>query len=453
MSSTLPSTPQTTILIVDDERAVRFTLAQILAEEGYHTLEAADVEAALAVSERADLILTDLVMPRQDGVALIEALRARGERSPVIVLTARGSEREAVRAMRAGAYDYLPKPFELDELLSAVKRAQELAGLRQDAQLRQLEHLLGRPMIARSEAMREVLKRALRLAQLPIPTLVRGESGVGKEAVAELLHVAGPRAHGPLVRFNCAALSEELASAELFGHEKGAFTGAHVARPGYFRQADQGTLILDEVAELSPAIQAKLLRVLQSGEVQTVGATGRVEASSRVDVRVVACTHQELSALVARGQFREDLYDRLCVVELVVPPLRERLDDIAPLARSFALRDAQRFGLDSIRISDAALSALKAHPWPGNIRELEHTITRAIALYGGPVLEPASLMLWGQRPQASATSMSYRAQLERFEREVIERALAQAQGNQSEAARQLELSRSTFIDKLRRLGM
>lgn len=450
MSSTPQRADMTTILIVDDERAVRFTLAQILAEEGYQTLEAADVNAALALSAQADLILTDLVMPDQDGVALIEALKARGERSPVIVLTARGSEREAVRAMRAGAYDYLPKPFELDELLSAVTRALELAGLRQDAQLRQLEHLLGRPIIAHSQAMRAVLKRALRLAQLPISTLVHGESGVGKEAVAELLHLAGPRAHAPLVRFNCAALSDELAAAELFGHEKGAFTGAHVARPGYFRKADQGTLILDEVAELSPAIQAMLLRVLQSGELQTVGAADNAQP---VDVRVVACTHQDLAALVERGQFREDLYYRLCVVELVVPPLRERVDDIAPLARCFAARDAQRFGLDSVRISDAALALLKAHLWPGNVRELEHTITRALALYGGPIIEPEALLISADKKAHPDILMSYRAQLERFEREVIERALKQAQGNQSEAARRLELSRSTFLDKLRRLGV
>ena len=288
-----------------------------------------------------------------------------------------------------------------------------------------------------------MLDLAARVADRGLPVLVHGETGTGKELIASLLHAASKRARGPLVRFNCAAIPGELADAELFGHARGAFTGATAARRGYFAQADGGTLVLDEVAELAPAIQAKLLRALQSGEIQPLGA--RVET---VDVRVVACTHRDLRAEVAAGRFREDLYYRLAVVELRVPPLRERREDIPGLADSFARRYAAQFGLEAVQLTPALVQALVARPWPGNVRELENTIARLVALGAGGSIGPEQL---DEAPAATATGL--RAQVEAFERGLVEQALRGAAGNHSEAARRLGMSRVTLLDKLKKYGL
>lgn len=435
------------ILVVDDEPSVRYTLTQILEEEGFEVRAAPDVASALALVDEVDLILTDLVMPGADGVALIEAIQAQALRPPVIVLTARGSEREAVRAIKAGAYDYLPKPFELDELLAAINRALEVAGLRQDAALRRVERAMDSAIITRSAAYHRALTLAIKLASLPVPILITGESGSGKELLSGALHFGGARSSGPCVRFNCATLNDELASAELFGHEKGAFTGAHTARMGYLRQAHQGTLILDEVAELSAPTQAKLLRFLQLQEVQPVGSSA---PPIKVDVRVVAMTHEDLAERVAQGQFREDLYYRLCVLEVRVPPLRERPEDIIPLAQHFARRQAQRFGMTPAPLERALLDRFMAYAWPGNVRELEHAVTRALLV---PDQDPLRAQPLEQGASADLADGSYRAQLAQCERQILMRAMAAANGNQSEAARRLEISRTTLIDKLKRLGL
>ncbi|MCP3139715.1 sigma-54-dependent transcriptional regulator [Pyxidicoccus xibeiensis] len=438
------------VLLVDDEPGVLYTLQEVLAEHGDEVVTATSGTEALGRLEGVEAVVTDLVMPGMDGLQLLRALRERDSDLPVIVLTAQGSERAAVSAMKAGAHDYLSKPFDVDEVGLAVERAAEAYRLRGQRRRLEAEHALGRPIIGDSPALRRVLDAALRLAGRDVTVLVMGETGTGKELIASLLHVHSQRASGPLVRFNCAALPADLAESELFGHARGAFTGATQAHRGYFAQAHGGTLVLDEVGELPLTIQAKLLRALQDGELQPVGAS-RVE---RVDVRIVACTHRDLGAKVKAGRFREDLYYRLNVVELTVPPLRERREDIIPLAETFARRCAGRFGLEGVHLTPELLERLRERDWPGNVRELENTVTRLVALSeGGPIGAEALARPTAPPATGAEPSLSLREQVAAFERALVERTLAECGGNQSEAARRLRISRVTLIDKLKRHGL
>ena len=350
------------VLVVDDDDGVRYTLTGVLEDKGLSVLEAGDGEQALAIlaAEQArgaaiPLVISDLRMPKLDGLGLLAALRARAAAQPelgptpkLVMITAHGTERLAVEAIKAGAYDYFRKPFEIDELSLVIDRA--LAGVRLEAENRALirereqaqsERGLAHAMVFESAAMSRLALLVHRVAPRDVTVLITGESGTGKERVAEAIVAASARADRPFIRFNCAALSAELAEAELFGHTKGSFTGAHRARAGLFREADGGTLLLDEVGELAPAVQAKLLRVIQSGEIRPVGQ----DLPISVDVRLLAATHRDLPARVADGSFREDLFYRLAVVTLAVPALRERPEDIAPLARHFLRRYAERFGV------------------------------------------------------------------------------------------------------------
>jgi two-component system response regulator AtoC len=440
------------VLLVDDEPAVLYTLQEVLGERGDTVVTASSGQVALERLEGVEAIVTDLAMPGMDGMALLRAVRERDPELPVIVLTAQGSERAAVTAMKAGAYDYLRKPFDIDEVGLVVERAAETYRLRQRGQRLEAEHALGRPILGESPALRRVLEAALRVAGKDVTVLVRGETGTGKELIASLLHCRSRRASGPLVRFNCAAVPGELAESELFGHVRGAFTGATQAHRGYFAQADGGTLVLDEVGELPASLQAKLLRALQEGEIQPVGAS-RVE---RVDVRVVASTHRDLAAEVKAGRFREDLYYRLAVVELTVPPLRERREDIPALAEAFARGCAERFGVEGVRLTPELVRRLQQREWPGNVRELENVVTRLVALSsGGPLGVEALEEPSGEAGAAgrAASAQSFREQMGVFERELLQRTLAETGGNQSEAARRLRLSRVTLIDKLKRHGL
>jgi DNA-binding NtrC family response regulator len=436
------------VLVVDDEASVAFALGEILADLD-HTSEAVnDAAAALACLDRGafDLVLTDFAMPGMDGLELLSTVRARDPELPIVLLTARGSERLAVRAIRAGAFDYLPKPFELDELETIVARALEVGRLRRDARRAAAETSLGRPLIGRAPAFTKLVESAVRIARRDVPVVVRGETGTGKELVASLLHAASPRAAGPFVRFNCAAIAEELAESELFGHVRGAFTGASRDHQGYFAQADGGTLVLDEIGELSPRLQPKLLRALQSGEIQPVGA----RSIARADVRVVACTHRDLAAEVRAGRFREDLYFRLAVVVLEMPPLRERASDVPLLAELFARDAARRFGLEGVSLAPGLVRALAERDYPGNVRELENLVTRLVALSeGGPIDERAL----DPREGVTASTGSFRERVEALEQSLLTRALEESAGNQSQAARRLGLSRATFLDKLKRYGL
>ena len=433
------------ILIVDDEAAIRFALSELLCDRGHDAIEAESAAMALEKLDEADVVITDLVMPKMDGLALLAAIRARAPQLPVVLLTARGTERTAVAALKGGAFDYLTKPFDVDELAAVVDRAAEVATLRARDRRGAAERWLGQQVVGRSLAMEKLWASVERLAAREVPVLVTGETGTGKELVASLLHAASKRASGPLVRFNCAAIPAELAEAELFGHAKGAYTGALAARRGYFAQAHGGTLVLDEIGELPLALQAKMLRAVQSGEIQPVGKSG-VE---HVDVRIVACTNRDLREECRAGRFREDLYFRLAVLEVRVPPLRERREDIAPLARAFAARFAEKFAIDRLRVEPALLDALAARDWPGNVRELEGTIARLVANAEDGVLRATDL----SPEQARPASETFREKMMAFEKALLVDALDVSDGNQSEAARRLGLSRPTMIDRLKRLGL
>jgi two-component system response regulator HydG len=438
------------VLVVDDDAGVRYTLREILSSEGLLVDEAADGAEALARFEAqpTPLVVTDLRMPNLDGMELLRALAARSPAPRVVVITAHGSERQAVEAMKAGAYDYFRKPFENEELLAVVRRAVEAVRLAHENERLAGELALARTMVFASEAMRRLAVLVARVAPRDVNVLVTGESGTGKERVAEAIVAASARAEKPFVRFNCAALTPELAEAELFGHARGAFTGADRARPGLFGEADGGTILLDEVGELAAPAQAKLLRVLQEGEVRAVGE----ERTRKVDVRVVASTHRDLAQEVRAGRFREDLFYRLNVVHLRIPPLRERPEDVKVLARHFLDRYAGRFGVPSLRVPDALLDRLAAHPWPGNVRELENAIEAVVALSPPEGLD-LSLLPGAGAPTGAGGALPLRERVQAYERGIVVDALRAAHGNRSEAARRLGISRVTLHDKLRRWGL
>jgi two-component system response regulator AtoC len=455
------------VLLVDDEPAVRAALKELVENRGWEPLLARSASEALALVDRADAVVTDFSMPGMDGMALLRALHERDERLPVILLTAHGSERLAVRAMKSGAYEYVPKPFDVDEMALALERALEARQLRQRNRQLSAEHAIGRRVVCESAPMRQLLDATTRVAGKEITVLVRGETGTGKELIGSLLHAQSRRAGGPLVRFNCSAIPAELAEAELFGHTRGAFTGATQARAGFFAEANHGTLVLDEVGELPLPVQAKLLRALQDGEIQPVGS-GRVE---KVDVRIVACTNRDLAAEVREGRFRGDLYYRLAVVELVVPPLRDRREDIPALAHEFALRYAERFGVEGIRLAPSLVERLAVADWPGNVRQLENVVARMVAMSGGGEIGAEAFAATGApepaaaRPEAPAPgeaartpveapagegARTLREQIDALERAVIARTMTAVHGNQSEAARRLGISRNTLTERLRR---
>jgi DNA-binding NtrC family response regulator len=438
------------VLVVDDDPGVRYTLREILAGEGVEVEDAEDGLQALARCEASffPLVVTDLRMPRLDGLELTRRLAARVPAPRVVVITAHGSERQAVEAMKAGAWDYFRKPFENDELLAVVRRALEAAHLSsENARLSGALALSGSLVFA-SPAMARLSELVARVAPRDVTVLIAGESGTGKERLAEALWRASRRADRPLVRFNCAALNPELAEAELFGHARGAFTGAVRARPGLFGEADGGTLLLDEVGELAPAAQAKLLRVLQDGEVRPVGE----DRAHRVDVRVLAATNRDLRAEVARGTFREDLFYRLDVVKLHIPPLRERPEDIQVLARHFLALFSERFGVPCPPPGPALLARLAAHRWPGNVRELEHALESLVALSPEGELDLA-LLPTGEANAPGAPPLGLKLRVEAYERGLVVDALRKAGGRRAEAARALGISRVTLHDKLRKYAI
>jgi DNA-binding NtrC family response regulator len=438
-------------MVVDDDAGVRYTLREILESQGIEVEEAADGEEALRRFEAAPcpLVITDLRMPNLDGLGLLRRLAARAPAPRVVVITAHGSERQAVEAMKAGAYDYFRKPFETEELLAVVQRAVEAVRLSAENERLTGELALSRTMVYASRAMSQLGQLVARVAPRDVTVLITGETGTGKERVAEAIVRASRRADRPFVRFNCAALVPELAEAELFGHARGAFTGAVRARPGLFGEAHGGTVLLDEVGELAPAAQAKLLRVLQDGEVRPVGE----ERARTVDVRVLAATHRDLQERVTQGAFREDLYWRLAVVRLEVPPLRQRPEDLPVLARHFLARFADRFGVAPLHVPDALFDRLAAHDWPGNVRELEHALETLVALSEGGELDLSLLPARGPAGPDEAAAEHLRPRMEAYERGLVVEALRAARGNRSQAARRLGISRVTLHDKLRKYGL
>ncbi len=379
------------VVVVDDKLAMAETLADGLVDHGFAATALGSGREALAAltDRRVDVLVTDLRMPEVDGLALLDAAREAGLDVPIIVMTAYGAIDSAVESIRRGAFHYLTKPFKLDELIIFVQRAFDTCALRREAvELRKTLGLSFAGVVARSAAMQRVLAIVERVAPTTVPILLTGETGTGKGLLARTIHDRSPRAARPFVAINCAALPEALLESELFGHVKGAFTGATSDHAGLFAEAEGGTVLLDEIGEMSPALQAKLLRVLEAGRVRPVGATRERE----VDVRIIAATHRDLRKRIADGAFREDLLYRLDVMAIEVPPLRQRRDDIAPLVEWF-LADARRRHPNSRATSftRAALRRLLDHPWPGNVRELAHVVERAVLLADGDAIDAPEL--------------------------------------------------------------
>ncbi len=447
----------TRVLVVDDDAGVRYTLQEILKDAGLSVELAEHGEQALekARREQFDLVISDLRMAPMDGLELLQRLRFEQPRLRVILITAHGSERQAVEAMRLGAYDYFKKPFDLDELLAVVRRALEALRLTEENERLASEGIFAQSLVYRSARMRQLALLAARVAPRDVTVLITGESGTGKERVAEAIVRASQRAERPFIRFNCATLTAELAEAELFGHTRGAFTGALRSRNGLFREAHTGTILLDEIGEVDPSLQAKLLRVIADGEVRKVGE----DRPTTVDVRLIAATHRDLPRLVESGRFREDLYYRLKVVTLEVPPLRERPEDIAVLARHFLQRFAERFGTGPLRVPPMLFARLEACPWPGNVRELENAIEALVALCVDGELDLSQLpdqiapKATAEASPMDTPGLSLKQRVEAYERGLIVTALEASGGNRREAAERLKLSRATLHDKLHRYGI
>ena len=437
-------------LVVDDDAGVRYMLRGFLEDVGIEVDEAKDGVEALDVLADHALVITDLRMPRMDGMELLRRIKDGPSAPVVVMITAHGSERQAVEAMKVGAFDYFRKPFEPDELLAVVRRALESATLRADNERLAGELNLARTMVFESAAMSRLAVLVQRVAPRDVTVLITGESGTGKERVAEALVRASSRKDAPYVRFNCAAITPELAEAELFGHTKGAFTGAHRTRAGLFREASGGTLLLDEIGEMDLRTQARLLRVLQEGEVRPVGEDRPVP----IDVRIVAATHRDLPKLVGEGRFREDLYYRLHVVQLCVPPLRERPEDVPVLFRHFIERYAERFATGPLRVPAGLIERLTAYRWPGNVRELENAVESLVALSCDGEIDAELLPDVGDGGAAPLpASAGLKERVEAYERGLVATALRECGGNRSEAARRLSISRATLHEKLNKYGL
>lgn len=432
------------ILIVDDDASQRSLLQSFLSSQGFETDVAASAEEAEARLQGAPpaLIVSDVRMPGMSGLELLRRARQRHAELPVLLVTAYADVRDAVGAIRDGAVNYLEKPIDLDELLESVSHALGVQRRRTDALPDSVP--LPEGVVARSAAMMDVLHTAALVGASESRVLISGESGVGKEVVANAIHAFSPRSGGAFVKVNCAAIPETIMESELFGHEKGAFTGAVARRRGYFEEADKGTILLDEIGELSPATQAKLLRVIQDGSFQRVGSVEPIQ----VDTRVLVATNCDLEEAMLTGRFREDLYYRLSVFEIYVPPLRERIADILPLARQFA----SEFGSGKPRFSPAAIGLIEQYRWPGNVRELRNAIERATLLARGEVILPEHLppRVRGVSRGESAEEAAPEApgSMAEVERNAILHALREHQYNRTAAARALGISRRTLIYKL-----
>ncbi|MDR1126286.1 MAG: sigma-54 dependent transcriptional regulator [Deltaproteobacteria bacterium] len=452
------------LLIVDDDNAHRTTLLTLLGEWGYLTRGAADGESAVALCrERSfDLVLMDVRMAALSGIEALKEIRAYNPAIPVIIMTAYSNVENAVEALKSGAYDYLTKPLDFDDLRLTLERAADHARLRDENHnlrqaLAQGADAAGQ-IVGQSPALRQLMEMVRAIAPSEATVLVNGESGTGKELVARLIHSGSGRAKGPYVAVNCAALSETLLESELFGHEKGAFTGAEKRREGRFMAADRGTIFLDEIGEMPPAMQAKLLRALQEREIQRVGG----DRAIKVDVRILAATNRDLEAEVEAGRFRQDLYYRLNVVSLTVPSLRERREDIPLLAAHFLRKFAQKNGKAVKGFTPGAMDRLLKYAWPGNVRELENAVERAVVLLMGEYVSekelPPSLGA-GNAPAAGAPAAAAgpynrlgadfsHMTLEEIERAVVRETLENAGGNKSEAARRLGITRKTLLSKM-----
>ncbi|MBL0160091.1 MAG: sigma-54-dependent Fis family transcriptional regulator [Bryobacterales bacterium] len=450
------------ILIVEDEEKLRRVLSLQLESAGYEVVLAGSAEDGLKLAERSNLILTDLRLPAMDGMALLEAMQRQNARIPVIVMTAFGTVEIAVEAMKKGAADFLPKPFSLDHLMAVVRKALEVQSLREENVL--LKEELGRRyqfenIVGYGARMQEILGAVSRVAPSRTTVLLCGESGVGKDLIARAIHHHSPRAAQPFVKINCTAIPENLMESELFGYEKGAFTGAVTAKPGKFEQADGGTVFLDEIGDVPTGVQVKLLRILQEREFERLGSN----KTKQIDVRVIAATNVDLRRALEEGNFREDLYYRLNVFPITIPPLRERSEDIPVLADYFLRKFARETGSAVGGMSEEAQRKLVSYHWPGNVRELENVIERSLLYAAGTVLQPDDVRLdHAPRRATNGTPASGNGHgdflpegvsLDEHERQLIREALKRAAGNKSQAARLLGLSRNALRYRLSQMGL
>jgi len=442
--------PKQTILVIEDEEKLRRVIGLHLAAAGYDVKAAGTAEEGFKFAGDAALILTDLKLPGMDGLELLEKLKGQNSHTPVVVMSAFGTVENAVEAMKRGAVDFLPKPFSLDHLSVVVEKALDVSKLRDEN--RDLREALGQRyqfenIVGHSPEMQEIFATVTRVAPTRATVLLAGESGVGKDMIARAIHEHSPRKGRPFVKINCTAIPENLMESELFGYEKGAFTGANISKPGKFEQADTGTVFLDEIGDVPASIQVKLLRILQEREFERLGSN----KTQHTDVRVIAATNVDLRAALEQGTFREDLYYRLNVVPMNIPPLRERKDDIPYLVEHFA----KKYGGE---ISEGALERLMNYHWPGNVRELENVIERSILLAQGPRVEAEDIKIetgaGRARPAVSADAFLPEGMtLDQYEQSIIREALKRADGNKSQAARLLGLTRNALRYRLAQMGI
>ncbi len=445
------------ILIVEDEPKMRRLLELQLAEEGFHARTSPDAETGLQLlgKEPFDVVVTDFKLPGMSGLEFLHAVKRVNAELPVVIMTAYGTVESAVDAMKAGASDYVLKPFSLAELVLIIRK--ELATHRLRQENRDLREALGhryeyKNIVARSDKMQAVLALVERVAPTNATVLIGGESGVGKDLIARAIHEHSQRASGPFVKINSTAIPETLLESELFGYEKGAFTGATSNKPGKFELADKGTLFLDEIGDVPAAIQVKLLRVLQDREFERLGST----RTHKVDVRMVAATNRDLRAALEEGTFREDLYYRLNVVAIDIPPLRDHKEDIPALAELFLEKSARESGKAVRGITPQAMKLLMDFHWPGNVRELQNVLERAVTLSSGATLDVGDIHIDGPPRRVSADSAPVLPDgmtLEQWEEELLREALRRANGNKSQAARALGLSRNALRYRLSKMGV
>lgn len=448
------------LLIIDDEENMRHVLTVLAGSAGYQVATAADGREGLALLAREpfDFVLCDVKMPRMDGMAFLQAAEPYRAETTVIMMSAYGTIDLALEAMKAGAYDFISKPFKADEVLMALKKAEEREGLRRE-NLRLRDHLRKLEgecsfanMVGRSRRLQEVFNLAAKVARFSTTVLITGESGTGKELIARGIHYASPRAGQPLVPVNCGGIPETLLESELFGHVKGAFTGADRQHRGLFEEAGEGTIFLDEIGELPLPLQVKILRVLQENEIRPVGGN----ETRQVHARVIAATSRDLAAEVRRGAFRDDLYYRLKVMPIHLPPLREHPEDIPALCQHFLARFNDKLGLKVEGIAPAALAGFLRYPWPGNIRELENAIERAMVLTEQRVLQVADFpgelgtAAGGEEAEAvEAAGLSLKLAKRVWEKNLIVKALVKTGGNRSRAAELLEISFPSLLSKIK----
>ena len=455
---------QKTLLVADDDASIRSLLKQLLSDEGFAVLEASTgVEVVDKVKESSpDLVIMDVRMPELDGIEALARLKSTNPKTAVLIMTAFGSSNAAIRAMELGAFDYITKPFELDKISHSVKRVLDYQDLTQEVEvlrdeissLVQTERIVGN-----SPAMQEVYKTIGKVAKADATVLITGESGTGKELVAEALHFNSNRRSGPMVKVSCAALPETLLEAELFGHEKGSFTGAMTQRRGRFEMADKGTIFLDEIGEMTVPTQTKLLRVLQERKIERIGSNLPI----KVDIRIIVATNKDLQKQVEQSKFRDDLYYRLNVINIHMPPLRDRKEDIPSLVEHFLAKHRYSATAQPAAISEEAIRRLMEYNWPGNVRELENVIERAVVLSRGQIITSRELPFGEHEPgegeegeggdESKADSSFFKKSVAQFEKDLIMKALRDANGNRSKAAEMLGIYRRLLYAKIKEYGL